>query len=96
VVAATGTALPLFPTTAGVFQTAPKSSSSAYSGAMVKLNASGSALVHATCLCGSGLTDNLDAIAVDAAGDAAIAGWWTYSSDFPVTPGAFQTTAPPA
>lgn len=95
---ATGYSSPSFPTTAGAFQTAPKNSGAQDSGAAVKLNAPGSALVYATFLSGSGTIsggDEPNAIAVDASGDAAIAGF-SASSDFPVTPGAFQSTAPAA
>jgi uncharacterized protein (TIGR03437 family) len=85
-----------FPVTTGAFQVAPKSSSNQYPGFVVKLNASGSALAYATYLSGSGGpqgADSLNAIAVDATGDAFISGS-TYSTDFPVTPGAFLTTSP--
>lgn len=80
-------ALP-FPTTPGAFQPAPP----AYpygSGVVAKLNASGSALLYATYLSGNGLTVP-QGIAIDAAGDAFVAGY-TQAADFPVTPGAFQT-----
>jgi len=76
-----------FPTTPGAFQTAPSYPSG--SGVVAKLNASGSALVYATYLAGGGLSLP-QAIAIDAAGDAFIAGY-TQAADFPVTPGAFQT-----
>jgi uncharacterized protein (TIGR03437 family) len=82
-----------FPTTAGAFQVSPKAGNP-YPGIVAKLNASGSALAYATYLSGSGRQgDYPAAIAVDAIGDAFIAGQ-TSSADFPVTPGAFLTTSP--
>ncbi len=56
---------------------------------VAKLNASGSALLYATYLSGNGLTIP-QGIAIDAAGDAFVAGF-TQAADFPVTLGAFQT-----
>jgi len=58
-----------------------------------KLNPSGTALVYATYLGGTG-EDSGEAIAVDAAGEAIVVGY-TCSLDFPVTAGAFQTTPNP-
>jgi hypothetical protein len=55
---------------------------------VVKLNPAGSALVYSTYLGGSG-DDEGNAIAVDALGSAYVAGS-TISTNFPVTPGAFQ------
>jgi Beta-propeller repeat len=85
-----------FPTTPGAFQVSPKAGSLS-AGAVAKLNASGSALIYATYLSGSGAGsqggDSPESIAVDAAGNAFIAGS-TRSTDFPVTSGAFQTTSP--
>ncbi|MBF0457671.1 MAG: SBBP repeat-containing protein [Nitrospirae bacterium] len=82
-----------FPTTTGAFQTSLKSS---YGNAFItKLNSSGTALMYSTYLGGSG--DNSDSgdtgssIAVDSYGNAYVAGF-TYSSDFPTTTGAFQTS----
>jgi len=89
---------PAFPTTPGAFQVSPKSSTNSFPSIVAKLNASGSALVYATYLSGSGTMnggDDLTSIAVDAAGDAFITGS-TFSPDFPVTPGAFLTTNPGA
>jgi uncharacterized protein (TIGR03437 family) len=77
-----------FPTTPGAFQSAPPSYPNG-SGVVAKLNASGSALLYATYLSGNGLTIP-QGIAIDAAGDAYVAGY-TQAPDFPVTPGAFQT-----
>ena len=48
------------------------------------------ALLYATYLSGNGLTTP-QGIAIDAAGDAFVAGY-TQAADFPVTPGAFQTS----
>ncbi len=57
---------------------------------VAKLNATGSALVYSTYLGGSG--DDLGyGIAVDALGSAYVAGS-TISTNFPITPGAFQTS----
>ncbi len=62
-----------------------------YSDAFVaKFSADGSALVWSTYLGGS-LNDGAFALTLDAAGNV-IVGGWSYSADFPVTAGAFQTT----
>jgi uncharacterized protein (TIGR03437 family) len=85
-----------FPTMAGAFQISPKGGSSSFPGFVAKLNASGSALVYATYLSGSGASSGGEypmSVAVDAMGDAFITGW-TNSTDFPVTSGAFLTTSP--
>ncbi len=55
---------------------------------LAKLNVSGSGLVYSTYL-GGGATDSGRAIAVDASGNAYVAGA-TNSTNFPVTPNAFQ------
>ena len=55
-----------------------------------KINAAGSALVYSTYLGGSG-SDGGYSIAVNSAGNAYVTGH-TGSFNFPVTPGAFQTT----
>jgi hypothetical protein len=57
-----------------------------------KLNPAGSALLYSTYLGGAGL-DAGCAIALDASGDAYLAGWTT-STNFPTTSGAFQSTLP--
>lgn len=77
-----------FPTTPGAFQPSPPANPNG-SGVVAKLNASGSALLYATYLAGNGLSIP-QGIAIDAAGDAFVAGF-TQADDFPVTPGAFQT-----
>jgi hypothetical protein len=59
---------------------------------VAKLNATGTALLYATYLGGSG-ADQGTGIAVDGAGDAYITGY-TDSGDFPVTPGALQRQPP--
>jgi hypothetical protein len=56
---------------------------------VAKLNPSGSALIYSTYLGGNGI-DSGYGIAIDSSGSAYIAGS-TDSSDFPTTPGAFQT-----
>lgn len=89
-----------FPVTSGAFQ---KRNNNKYGGRnafVSKLNSSGSGLVYSTYLGGSGLSDEFNghtydegdyanAIAVDKAGNAYLAGA-AYSKDFPVTSGAFQ------
>ena len=75
-----------FPTTPGAFQTTSGGGEHAF---VSELNASGSALVYSTYLRGSG-TDQGLGISVDGAGEGYVTGT-TYSTDFPVTPGAFQT-----
>jgi uncharacterized protein (TIGR03437 family) len=84
---------PNFPTTAGVFQP----SFAGYGGNscnrlgdafVAKLNPSGTQLIYSTYLGGS-LDDAGAAIAIDAAGNAYVAGA-TLSTNFPVTPGVVQ------
>jgi hypothetical protein len=85
----TGNAGDGFPTTAGAFQTTyGEGSDDAF---VSMLNASGSALAYSTYLGGSNI-DSASAIAVDASGNVYVGGT-TYSTDFPTTPGAFQTTS---
>jgi hypothetical protein len=76
-----------FPTTAGAFQTAPGGGSDAW---LAKLNATGSALNYATRLGGND-NDLPEGVAVDANGNATVGGS-TRSTDWPTTPGAFDTT----
>jgi hypothetical protein len=61
---------------------------------VTKMNATGSALVYSTYLGGGAVQNATDdwgqGIAVDAAGSAYVVGA-TYSPDFPLTPGAFNT-----
>ncbi len=89
-----------FPLTAGAFQSVNYAQAqNAVSTAFVsKFNASGTALLYSTYLGGNAIANTLHeqgdyahAIAVDASGNAYVTGW-TYSSDFPITSGAFQTT----
>ncbi|MDR3554780.1 MAG: SBBP repeat-containing protein [Syntrophobacteraceae bacterium] len=76
-----------FPVTSGAFQTSLKCS---YENAFVtKIAAGGASLVYSTYLGGSG-GDSANSIAVDASGNAYVAGF-TFSTDFPVTSGVFQT-----
>jgi hypothetical protein len=58
---------------------------------VAKLNPTGSALLYSTYLGGNG-ADMAFAIAVDASGDAFATGF-TASTNFPTTPGAFQTAS---
>ncbi|HTR38268.1 MAG TPA: SBBP repeat-containing protein [Bryobacteraceae bacterium] len=86
-----GTGSSNFPTTSGAFQTTSAVGPDVF---VTKLNATGSALVYSTYFGGSG-SDGGVGIAVDTSGNAYVTGY-TYGSgknnDFPVTPGAFQTT----
>jgi uncharacterized protein (TIGR03437 family) len=88
-----GSASSGFPTTPGAFQTMNRSLPGGSNAFVTKLNPTGSALVYSTYL-GGGTSylggDGATALAVDSLGNAYIAGV-TYSSDFPVTAGAFQT-----
>jgi len=64
-----------FPTTPGAFQTTQPGQNSGYRSAFVtKLNPTGTALVYSTFLGGSGADDSATAIAVDASGNAYVAG----------------------
>jgi hypothetical protein len=83
--------------TPGAFQTM-KSTTDPYETDVfvTKLNATGTALVYSTYIGGSGDGDedgdeNGNAIAVDGSGNAYVTGW-TNSTNYDVTPGAFQTT----
>lgn len=62
---------------------------------VTKINSSGSALVYSTYLGGGQIINATDdwgeGIAVDSAGSAYVTGY-TYSPDFPVTPGAYDTS----
>ena len=76
-----------FPTTAGAFDRTPNG---AFDSTLTKLNPAGSALVYSTFIGGSDF-DSVAGLRVDSAGSAYLAGG-TSSVDWPVTPGAFDTT----
>ena len=83
-----------FPTTVGAFQTTLRTTPPSDNAFVSKLNSSGSALVYSTYLGGSNTLTPVESgngIAVDSSGNAYVTGS-TGSSDFPTTPGAFQTT----
>ena len=83
-----GTSSADFPITPGAFQTVLRGGGDAF---ITKLNAAGSALVYSTYLGGSSGEGGLFRIALDSTGNAyAVA--HTASTDFPTTPGAFQTS----
>ena len=75
-----------FPTTAGAFDT---TGNGAFDVFVTRLNAAGSALIYSTFLGGSGF-DSGGGLAIDAAGNAYVSGG-TGSTNFPTTPGAFDT-----
>lgn len=80
-----------FPVTPGVFQGVCASCKSAFVDAFVtKLNTTGTALVYSTFLGGNN-ADVAYAITIDSSENAYVTGY-TYSTNFPTTPGAFQTT----
>jgi Beta-propeller repeat/Abnormal spindle-like microcephaly-assoc'd, ASPM-SPD-2-Hydin len=80
-----------FPTTPGAFQTSCGGLSCVKGDVFVtELNPSGSALVYSTYIGGSSINQG-NGIALDAANNAFLIGY-TQSTDFPTTPGAFQTT----
>ena len=76
-----------FPTTSGVLDTSYNGNTDVV---VVKLNTTGTALLYSTYLGGTA-TDEADGLAIDGAGAAYLAGY-TASSNFPTTPGAFDTT----
>ena len=76
-----------FPTIPGAFD---PTYHGGYDAFVVRLNAAGSALDYGTFLGGS-YNDQGYALALDPAGRATVMGW-TASSDFPTTPGAFDTS----
>jgi hypothetical protein len=76
-----------FPTTNGAAQTARSGGFDAF---IAKLDPAGGSLLYATFLGGS-LTENGLAIAIDSAGSAYVTGF-TYSSNFPTTPGSLDTS----
>lgn len=77
-----------FPTTSGAFDTTHNSREDAF---VTKLASDGETLLWSTYLGGSSI-DISNALAIDAEGAVYVAGY-TYSDDFPVTEGAFSTTA---
>jgi hypothetical protein len=82
-----------FPTTPGAFQATLGANRAAW---ITKMNPTGTALVYSTYLGGStSVTTPCEAcgtaIAVDSSGDAYVCGL-TAESNFPITPGAYQTT----
>jgi hypothetical protein len=79
-----------FPTTAGAVQ--PTYGGGFTNAFVTKLNPAGTAIVYSTFLGGNGLDGDFGTgVAVDAAGNAYVTGT-AFSSNFPTTPGAFQTT----
>lgn len=76
-----------FPVTPGAFSTSLKGGGDLF---VTKLNSAGNALVYSTYLGGTDY-DQMYSIALDLAGDAYVTGI-TSSADFPVTPGAFDTS----
>ncbi len=76
-----------FPATIGAYDTTYNGSVDAV---VLKLNPTGTALIYSTYLGGSS-TEVADGLAIDGAGAAYVAGY-TASSNFPTTPGAFDTT----
>src|SRR5262249_49576029 len=80
------------PTTPGAFQAAHTPGGHVFydNPFVMKLSADGSSLIYSTYLHGGG-GDDARGIAVDSTGNAYVTGI-TGSTDFPTTPGAFQTT----
>jgi hypothetical protein len=90
---ASGDAFVVGSTTGAGYPTTPGAIDSSYNGGtfdvvVSRLNAAGSQLIYSTYIGGASL-DQGRSIAVDTSGNAYIAGY-TYSSNFPTTPGAFD------
>ena len=81
---------PGFPTTPGAFDTSHNGFADAF---VTKVNTSGSSLAYSTYLGGSGMDSGFGP-AVDSQGAAHVTGL-THSPEFPITPGAFDTTGGP-
>ena len=77
-----------FPTTAGAFDRTPGGSDDNF---LTRLNRYGTAAIYSTYLGGTGPEDLWPRVAIDGAGCAYVAGG-TRSSDFPTTPGAYDTS----
>ena len=80
-----------FPLTENGYQLVNNAAGSGANAFVTKLNSTGTALIYSTYLGGSD-NDYANGIAVDSSGNAYVAGA-AYSSNFPVTPGALQTTS---
>jgi len=76
-----------FPTTAGAYDSSHNGSQDAF---VSKLSATGSSLLYSTFLGGAGADYGLG-VAVDAAGSAYVTGY-TYSTGFPTTAGAYDSS----
>jgi hypothetical protein len=76
-----------FPVTPGAFQTSQAGGTNVF---VTEINPAGSALVYSTYLGGNNYDEGWN-IAVDSAGNAYVTGV-AFSTDFPITPGAFQTS----
>ena len=85
------TSSPNFPVTFGAFDTSHNSPNfDTHDAYVAKLNPAGNSLIYSTFLGGRSV-DRANAIALDGSGNAYITGT-TYSPDFPVTSGAFDTS----
>jgi hypothetical protein len=82
------TGSPDFPTTPGAFDTSFNAAVDVF---VTELNAAGSALAYSTFLGGTGLELGSD-IAVDGMSRAYVTGIVISAADYPITPGAFDTT----
>ena len=82
-------------TESGDFPTTPNAYDTTYNGYadafITKIDSTGTNLIYSTCLGGSNSNDWGFEIAIDGSGNAYITGY-TYSSDFPTTPGAYDTS----
>ncbi|HKQ05908.1 MAG TPA: SBBP repeat-containing protein [Blastocatellia bacterium] len=78
-----------FPTTPGALKTSPPTAGT-QDGFVTEVNSTGTALVYSTYLGGTH-DDQAKAVKVASAGEAVVTGS-TASTDFPTTPGAYQTT----
>src|SRR5437588_51051 len=79
-----------FPTTSGAFQTTYGGGGCPGDSFVTEFNSTGSALIYSTYLGGSSSEEALG-ITTDTSGNAYVTGN-TSSTNFPTTPGAFQTT----